>query len=630
MALLVETVWGDLVIDLDIEGSPILARNILKLAKARFYTKTLVYRVVPNRFCQAGCPVGDGSGGTSIFGLLDEPQNSQSHHPDGNTATEQAPAYVSSSRRFIKSTTGHRVLTHAECREKGRVVACLTHTDIPDTIGSQFSITTSAGPDHALDGLEGSFLSLGRVVEDDNGVLEKINAAYVDGTGRPYADIRILRALVIYDPFDDPPGMEIWMQQRNISAQSSPSPERPREERVPQRISIADVTDTNLPEEVDEKALRRQQEDQYRREDHSRAVVLEMLGDLPSADIRAPENVLFICKLNPVTLGEDLELIFSRFDPAVKVEVIRDFQTGQSLQYAFAEFTTKEKATEAYFKMNNALVDDRRIKVDFSQSVSKLWDKYNQRMRMPKYNDSRIGTRRDAEERELHHHRKKGLQDHPRIPHSSRTKSEEKISQRSDSDQRHSRDKHDRRRQRSRRDDYSSESERSSSRGVTHRPKHTYRSREEEHNHDNRVEDERKRRQSNMGERDYNQKRRSQNEHHRRDEYGGHRDRVARETIHRQMHINDDGRDKYGDAREYSNDRRRFINDEQNSSDKGSDENPSHVRRRSKGDSDDDNDNRHGRRRKDKKRKDDKKRKSRHHHRSSRKRSRSRSDSASR
>jgi peptidyl-prolyl cis-trans isomerase-like 4 len=38
-----------------------------------------------------------------------------------------------------------------------------------------------------------------------------------------------------------------------------------------------------------------------------------MLGDLPDADLAPPENVLFVCKLNPVTEDEDLELIFSRF-----------------------------------------------------------------------------------------------------------------------------------------------------------------------------------------------------------------------------------------------------------------------------------------------------------------------------
>jgi len=82
-----------------------------------------------------------------------------------------------------------------------------------------------------------------------------------------------------------------------------------------------------------------------------------------------------------VTEDEDLELIFSRFDPNARAEIIRDPDTGQSLQYAFIEFTTPEQCNEAYFKMNNTLIDDRRIKVDFSQSVAKIWNKYSQRRR---------------------------------------------------------------------------------------------------------------------------------------------------------------------------------------------------------------------------------------------------------
>jgi peptidyl-prolyl cis-trans isomerase-like 4 len=49
------------------------------------------------------------------------------------------------------------------------------------------------------------------------------------------------------------------------------------------------------------------------KEAKSRATILEMVGDLPDADIAPPENVLFVCKLNPVTSDEDLEIIFSRF-----------------------------------------------------------------------------------------------------------------------------------------------------------------------------------------------------------------------------------------------------------------------------------------------------------------------------
>ena len=45
----------------------------------------------------------------------------------------------------------------------------------------------------------------------------------------------------------------------------------------------------------------------------AQATILEMIGDLPEADCAPPENVLFVCKLNPVTSDDDLEIIFSRF-----------------------------------------------------------------------------------------------------------------------------------------------------------------------------------------------------------------------------------------------------------------------------------------------------------------------------
>ncbi|KAI7196352.1 Peptidyl-prolyl cis-trans isomerase-like, partial [Hortaea werneckii] len=94
--------------------------------------------------------------------------------------------------------------------------------------------------------------------------------------------------------------------------------------------------------------------------------------DLPFADVTPPEQVLFVCKLNPVTRDEDLELIFSRFGKILSCEVIRDKKTGDSLQYAFIEFGSKEDCERAYFKMQGVLIDDHRIHVDFSQSVSRL------------------------------------------------------------------------------------------------------------------------------------------------------------------------------------------------------------------------------------------------------------------
>lgn len=48
-----------------------------------------------------------------------------------------------------------------------------------------------------------------------------------------------------------------------------------------------------------------------------------MIGDLPEADAKPPPNMLFICKLNPVTTEEDLEIIFSRFGTITSCDIIR-------------------------------------------------------------------------------------------------------------------------------------------------------------------------------------------------------------------------------------------------------------------------------------------------------------------
>ncbi|MCO5575187.1 hypothetical protein L7F22_028984 [Adiantum nelumboides] len=93
------------------------------------------------------------------------------------------------------------------------------------------------------------------------------------------------------------------------------------------------------------------------KEAHSRAVVLEMIGDILDAEIKPPENVLFVCKLNPVTQDEDLETIFSRFGKITSAYIIRDYKTGDSLCYTFIEFETQEACEAAYFKMDNVLLE---------------------------------------------------------------------------------------------------------------------------------------------------------------------------------------------------------------------------------------------------------------------------------
>ncbi|KAL7540606.1 hypothetical protein ACHAXR_010247 [Thalassiosira sp. AJA248-18] len=432
MSILLETTFGDLVLDLDVEGSPALCKNILKLTKARYYTNTLIYNVVPGKYCQMGDPKGDGTGGCSIYGLIDSYQSSTSNN--SKISSKPPPDVTRSQRRFLQSQG--RLLSPNELNQTGIVIA-MEMGNVPHTIGSQFLFTISennglkdlvsgegSGGNAAKQNNNPRYLSLGTIAEDSQHILSKLNRAYCDDDGRPFADVRIQRALVIHDPFEDPAGMEDLLKLRGVIscddrksdddldnvikegfplAPQSPTYDRPPEETVSVRIQADDTTlfatagwddnDASREYEDDDEEddaarqkrleLQEKQEEEWRqRQDTSRAVMLEMLGDRPTAEIEAPENVLFVCKLNPLTNDEDLELIFSRFDSQAKAEIIRDPDSGASLQYAFVEFTSNEACNEAYLKMNNALVDDRRIRVDFSQSVAKVWDRYHKNYRM--------------------------------------------------------------------------------------------------------------------------------------------------------------------------------------------------------------------------------------------------------
>ncbi|KAF7295203.1 Peptidyl-prolyl cis-trans isomerase [Mycena indigotica] len=214
--------------------------------------------------------------------------------------------------------------------------------------GSQFFITLADNIDY----LDGKHAVFGHVVEGLD-TLEKLNDVFTDKEGRPFKDVRIRHVVILDDPFPDPPGL----------IQPPSSPTRPPDNST--RIAEDEDPLATLPEEEEERIRREKAA-------AASALTLEMVGDLPFANVRPPENVLFVCKLNPVTRDEDLELIFSRFGVIMSCQVIRDKRTGDSLQYAFIEFDRREDAEQAYFKMQNVLVDDRRIWVDFSQSVARI------------------------------------------------------------------------------------------------------------------------------------------------------------------------------------------------------------------------------------------------------------------
>ena len=219
----------------------------------------------------------------------------------------------------------------------------------------------------------------GQVVEGLD-VLEQINQVHTNEDNRPLQNIRIKHTLIIDDPFEDKE-KDFGIEQQVHYPSRSPSPER-------EKIDLKNIDlkeqafledDVQLESMAEKKTEEELKADKANAEAKSRALGLEILDDLPEADIKPPENVLFVCKLNPVTQSDDLEIIFSRFGKVVSCEVIRDWKTQDSLQYAFVEFEEEQQCINAYSKMDNVLIDERRVKVDFSNSVAKLWNKHNRK-----------------------------------------------------------------------------------------------------------------------------------------------------------------------------------------------------------------------------------------------------------
>ena len=367
MSVLIETSLGDIVADLYLDQAPIASRNFLKLCKIHAYDGCLFFRVVKGFLAQTGDPTGTGRGGSSVV------------HRGGSASDV---GVMPPQRQFFFDDE------HAPKHPSHDIVGTLgmshTHGGKNEN-GSQFYITLRSG---LGDQLDSKFTAFGHIVEDDAGkVLNSLNDLHVDDKDRPLEDIRVLRTHVLDDPFPDP---------QNLAQGPFPEPKYlgcppdaesavrtgvyPRKS-VLQKQREREYLEWTAPEIAKRRQIREAREAEAALSHTAKlaqgsAKTLEILGDIYDADAAPPENVLFVCKLNKVTDGESLELIFSRFGNIKSCNIVCDPKTGASLQYAFIEFESKDSCEEAFVKMNNVLIDDRRIKVDFSQSVAKQWNKY--------------------------------------------------------------------------------------------------------------------------------------------------------------------------------------------------------------------------------------------------------------
>lgn len=345
--MLLETTIGELVIDLEIERVPKNCSNFIYLSLLKKLNNLCISSIDENFIC--------------IFGDV-----------DAGSAKFQITGDLGS--KFI-SPEKHERIRHSKIGTVGMVNG-----------GQSFYITLRDGPLEHLD--KSSTTTVIGYVEEGLESLEKINATLCDNQKRPFNPIRIRHTVVLDDEGIDP--VPSWFPN-----ELPPSP-----------LEIVDEQLRPVDDDEDDRIIREREREAVAR---TRQVELELMGDLPSADLRPPANVLFVCKLNPVTEDDDLKTVFARFGEITKCEIIKDFKTGDSLQYAFIEFKTEESCNKAYVSMQNVLIDDRRIKVDFSQSVSKIWNRYNRNHNSVRDNKSHDRNNRhrsrSRERHQSHRHR---------------------------------------------------------------------------------------------------------------------------------------------------------------------------------------------------------------------------------
>ena len=306
---------------------------------------------------RAGDPSHAGKGGCSIFGLLEEYQGLETkpyflHDIDYEKQ-------IDTKKRYFKD----EIRKDIKLNKKGLLV---TYNKAPNMNDSSFFITLS---DRHVDYLDGKHTIFGQIVEGLE-VIDAINDAYlmnkdelgIEDVGEPYQAIRIKRMTVLDDPFESLDGFR--------TPSRSPSPIKNLDNDQNANYVEDDIDLQKIMAVVQGDNEEEVQKYTEKKIAESQTHVLEILGDLPEANIEPPKNVLFVCKLNRVTQSSDLESIFSRFGEIKSCNVVRDWKTGESLQYAFIEFESQKSCEEAYFKMDNVNIDERRIKVDFSHKWS--------------------------------------------------------------------------------------------------------------------------------------------------------------------------------------------------------------------------------------------------------------------
>lgn len=313
MSIAFVTTRGTFVIDLFLKKAPMQGFNMIKLAKIGWFNNALFYEIVENYFIKLG----------------------QIEEPEGTTIYTQLTYHNIYIDDEISSNLTHSIAGYVSTNNKAK-----------NKNTSEFFITLG----NELSRFDGIHTIFGKISENFE-LITNIAKEPLDVNRRPYRNIRILQTKVLFDPFEDPPGFEL-LQKRFVPFSRLKEIDRLEDDEV-----IKDI-DPSAEAEM----LAKQKEERHLQ-------ILEILGDIPDVSTRPPETSIFICKLHPKTDEDGLRIVFSKFGDVQRVDIVRDSQTGNSLCYGFVDFKEKRDAENAFIKMQRAIIDNRRVIVDFCQSI---------------------------------------------------------------------------------------------------------------------------------------------------------------------------------------------------------------------------------------------------------------------
>lgn len=165
--VVLKTNKGDITIELDADAAPKTVTNFIALAKAGYYDGLSFHRVIPNFMIQGGDPMGNGTGGESVFGPSFEDEiNAMSYGLHEKKLKDEAPdeelppefADLTIKEFYEKQGFTYNDSLNSLPLEKGSIAMANRG---PDTNGSQFFIVHA----DTLPWLEARHTVFGRVIE---------------------------------------------------------------------------------------------------------------------------------------------------------------------------------------------------------------------------------------------------------------------------------------------------------------------------------------------------------------------------------------------------------------------------------------------------------------------------------